>query len=316
MADNILISSYQNPVKFVRSGYSNPAPYNTKYFDDFIFGETIKDFEEQVEYLQPWQKNDIIYLQFLSNYSPFNIKVMKCDGTEVQSLSPAYVASSTEISGLKCYEVAIALNSYDEGIYQLILLCGDFPYIDTLESEWFHIKTKHENSIQLRYKHEENDFDIAFETGIEFQYRVHGAVEQEFQPGSNRSVFIDQSEGAVQLKNKAFYTTKLVIGDEFGVPNWVPQRISEIQRCSSVLYDGKEFVVADGAKFEPTRESLYPKVGWQIEIREKDKKSSKRFVATGESVNDTSVVYNIEARGFGAISGEASSNVLQIESLD
>lgn len=314
MAINIVDISILSPIKFRESGFTNPAPYNTRYMDDWNYQETIRDFEEKQPYLQPWQKNDIIPLQLLSNYAPHNLYLYDCEGNQVNSFSSVYKPSSIEGTGQKAYEFAIALNIYDEGVYQFRLQSGS-PILKNMESEWFHLKTLHENSVQLRYKHNENDFDVVFETDIEFTFRTYGGL-KEFKPASDRTVFIDQTRDIIQLSGKSFFTQKLIIGDSFGVPDWVIERVNQIFQCSQVLIDGRQYVANEGAAFEPNREENYPMAGWSLEVRPADHQTRKRFEADGNSNSPTTVVYNIETDAFGQLSGPASTNVVQITSIN
>jgi hypothetical protein len=82
------------------------------------------------------------------------------------------------------------------------------------------------------------------------------------------------------------------------------------------LIDGKEYTAIDGAKWEAVREKDFPMAGWIIEVRRTENSGSKRFEADGDQDNETTVVYNMENYGFGTITNPASSNIVQIESLD
>jgi hypothetical protein len=314
MAKNITDISIINPLKFRKKGYVNPLPYNTKHFDDWNFKDTIPSFVTEAEYFQPFQKNDIIYLHVLSNYSPHQIEMWSCDGQLVDTFNAGYHVSSIEISGLMVFRVAVALDDYDEGVYHFQVKSGN-PVIDTLETEWIQIKELHEDSILFQYTHDENDFGVAFEVGEEFRFRVHGGV-TDFDPQFTRRVFADQIESLDQLSSKTFYTEKLFIGGPLGVPPWVIQKVNEIFRCSSILIDGKEYTAIDGAKWEAVREKDFPMAGWIIEVRRTENSGSKRFEADGDQDNETTVVYNMENYGFGTITNPASSNIVQIESLD
>ena len=314
MADNIIVFSNLNPVKFRQVAYANPAPYNTKYFEDWNFAETIRDYEEAITHLQPWQNNDIIYLQLLSNYSPFNIQLQDCDGNVIDSFVMSYVSASTELAGLKAYQCAIALDDYPEGVYKLVLRSGSPTTLETLESEWMHIKALHKNSYLLQYSHDQNDYDVSFETGIEFRMRYHGGLSQ-YKPSTDRVTFIDQPRNVVQLDAKPFDNWKLFIGDGLGVPDWVIQRFNAIFCCSYILVDGKQF--ASEANVEPNREERYPMAGWSLDVRPAENSQSKRFVsAGGEDGPITTLVYNIQSRGFGPDTSPGSDNTIQVISID
>jgi hypothetical protein len=313
MADNIVDISILSPFQWTKEGYTNPIPYNTHYRDDWQYPDTLSTFYEKKPYLQPWQLTDIIPFQILSNYAPHQLELYDCAGNQVDTFVLAYVLSSIEATGQKAYEAAIALNGYAEGVYQFKLKCGS-PVLETYVTNFFSLEQKHDNTYLFEVTHDENDHDMVFETGIMCKLRVHGEL-REFQPGSDRTVFIDQPRNIVQLSGKLFSTEKLIIGDSWGVPDYMIEKINGLFLCSQVIIDGKQYVGNEGARFEASRESLYPMTGWAFEVRPAKASTKKRFVADGSQGSPTSVVYNIEQKGFGTITGPASSNIIQITEL-
>jgi hypothetical protein len=310
--DNIVDISILSPFQWTKEGYTNPVIYNTKYRDDWQYPDTIGSLYEPKGYLQPWQKNDIPPFQILSNYAPHQLELYDCDGNQIDTFVLAYAASSIEGTGQRAYEAFVALNGYDEGVYQFKLKSGS-PVLETYVSNFFDLK-QHENTVLFEVSHDENDYDMVFETGIVTKLRVHGEL-REFQPGADRIIFIDQPRNAVQLSGKSFSTEKLIIGDEFGVPDYLIEKINDLFLCSSVLIDGKQWVGNEGARFEAKREELYPMTGWAFELRPAKVSTKKRFVADGAQGSPTTVVYNIEQKGFGPITGPASSNIIQIQEI-
>ena len=314
MADNIVDISILCPIKFRRQGFTNPLPYNSKYHDDWNYPDTVRNFEEQIPYWQPWQKNDIIYVPILSNYAgPHQLELYNCDDILIDTFQLNYEASSIEGTGMKFYIATVALATYAEGVYYFLLKSGS-PVLDTLESEKIYVKTLHENTIQIRYTHNENDFDVVFENGLEFQLRVYGGM-TEFKPASDRTVFVDQPRNMVQLSGKSYYTQKLLLGDANGIPDYLIERINQIFLCSDVLVDGKQYVASDGAQLEPSREKDYPLAGWALEVRPAEAQNKKRFTADGNQGTPTTIVYQIQSKGFGSISNPASNNTIQIEQV-
>lgn len=316
MADNILDISILCPLKFRKQGFTNEAPYNTKFFDDWNFSDTIRPEEEVVDFKQHWQKNDIIYVQILSNYAPHQLEMYDCNGDLVAGAVFVldYIPTSIEGSGVKVYEASVALDTYDEGFYKFLLKSGS-PVLETYESEWIDLKALHGTSVQLKYKHDENDYETVFETGIEFQFRIPGGLIYD-QPGADRTVFIDQPRNMTLLSSKSFSIWKLFIGEAGGVPPWLIERVNDIFNCSTVLIDGRQYIANGDAKFEANREKEYPMAGWVLEVRPSKSQNKKRFVAEGNQGSPSSVVYQIDSRGFGTITGPASSNVIKIENLD
>jgi hypothetical protein len=313
MADNIIDISIISPMKFVKKGYSNPLPYNTKYMEDWLYADTIPELYERKLYNQPWQKNDIVVFQILSNYAPHQLELWNCDGEQIATFVFAYKPSSIEITGQKVYEASVALNGYDNNAYQFIINAGN-PVLETYVSEWFELNDYHPQTFLLEYFHDENDHEVIFETGIKFSLRVHGGLD-EYQPGTDRVIYVNQTRRITQLSGESFDTEKLIIGDSFGVPNYMIKKINNIFLCSNVTIDGKQYVGNEGARFEASRENLYPMTGWAWEVRAPDTGKKKRFVADGTQGSPSTVVYNISGKGFGPITGPASSNVIQIPEI-
>lgn len=304
--NNIYLSTL-NPVKFSVASYTSPAEYRTKYFDDFRYQDTLRSFQAPANFFQPWQKSDTINLQILANFAGHTIEMYTCTDQLVDTFTMAYTVASIELTGYSAYQVSIPLASYAEGTYYFLLKSGG---ISTLWSEIISLKTTHDLSVRMEYYHDQNSFDIAFETGIKFQMRIPGGL-TEYQPGSDRVVFIDQPRNIVQLSGKSFATQKLVIGTAEGVPDYLAERVNEIFLCSTVLIDGRQYVANDGAKMEPAREELYPLTGWTLEVRPAKARSSK-FIEIGDPAIASSVTYNIESRGFGGITVGAGANPIQI----
>jgi hypothetical protein len=318
MSQNIVDISILSPLKFVKEGYTGEAKYNTKYFEDYIYQDTIPQFYYQKNYWQIWQNNDAIPLQILSNYAPHNLQMFDCNDNPVSggSFVFTYKPTSIEGTGQKVYEALPAMLPFAEGVYRFRLRSGD-PVLETYVSEWFCVKPKHENSFLFEYWHDENDHDVVFETGIKMCFRIKGGFPPEqYKPGSNRTVFIDQPNNIVQLSGRSFGIWKLLLGDSYGLPQWVIERINQIFLCSNVLIDGKQFVANDGAEVEPTTEELYPLAGWSLDVRPAKQQNKKRFIADGNQGSPLTVVYQIEGRGFGTVTGEASTNIIQIENLE
>jgi len=313
MADNILDIAILSPFQWTKEGYSNPVIYNTKYRDDWQYNDAIGNFYEKRKYLQPWEKTDIIPFQGLSNYAPHQLELYDCLGNQIDVFALTYQISSIEGTGQKVYVANIALNGYDEGVYQFKIKSGS-PVLETYVTNFFHLKQKHENTYLFEVTHDENDFDTVFENGLVCKLRVHGEL-REFQPGADRTIFIDQPRNIVQLSGKMFSTEKLIIGDSLGVPDFIIEKINALFLCRNVLIDSKQYVGSEGARFEAKREDLYPMTGWAFEVRPAKVSTKKRFIADGSQGSPSTVVYQIEQRGFGPITGPASTNVIQITEI-
>jgi hypothetical protein len=313
MATNDIYIPVLCPVKFVRKNYTNPAGYNTRYFEDWNFTDTIRNFEEQVGHLDPWQNSDTVQICLLSNYAPFTLIFETCEGVQAGAAIIPRVVASTDASGMFFYWLPFSLAGYAEGVYRFRILCGD-PQADELVSEWMHVAPLHENSGLLEYSHDENDHDVPFETGIAFSKRLIGGLTQ-YAPKTDRVLFIDQPRNAVQLDAKSFSTERLYFNGPEGLPPWSIERFNAAFLCSTVLFDGVQYTANDNAQMEPTRETDYPLTGWTIEVRRAKSKLTKRFsvdtLALGEPT--TTLVYTVEGRGLGSdVPPGASVNDIKI----
>jgi hypothetical protein len=314
MAENIVDISILSPFQWTKEGFTNPVIYNTKYRDDWQYPDTIGSWYEQIGYLQPWELTDILQFQILSNYAPHQLELYDCEGTQIDVFTMSHIPTSIEGTGQKVYQSIVALNIYPEGVYQFKIKSGN-PVLETYVSNFFSLKEKHENTMLFEVTHDENDHEVIFETGIVMKLRVYGEI-RDFQPGADRVIFIDQPRNAVQLSGKSFSTEKLIVGDSFGVPDNIIEKINNLFLCSKVLIDSKQWVGNEGSRFEASRESLYPMSGWAFEIRPAIASTKKRFVADGNQGSPLTVVYSIQSKGFGPITTPGSSNVIQIENLD
>jgi hypothetical protein len=313
MAANIVDISILSPFQWTILGYANPIIYNTKYRDNYQYPDTISDLYAQQPYLQPWELTDILPFQILSNYAPHQLILEDCQGNQIDTFAFVNVPSSIETTGQKAYQATVALNIYPEGVYRFVIKSGS-PVLQTYVGNYFDLQAKHPHTMLFEVTNNENDHEYVFETGIVAKLRVYGEI-REFQPVSDRTLFIDQPRNIVQLQGKAYYTETLIIGDEWGVPDFIIEKINQLFLCSKVLIDGKQYVGSDGAKFEGTREDLYPMTGWAFEIRPAKANSKKRFEVNGNQNSPLTVVYRIQSRGFGSITGTASTNVILVTEI-
>lgn len=306
---NIVEIPFLNPIRFV------PVSPNVKSFDSHWFSEQIKSYEQEVDYPQKWQKSDTIYLQINSNFAPIQMDMVKCSG-ELITTFPA-LAKPTGIVNpqLTTYEISAALGTHEEGRYYFVLKVGSGPTLEQFVSEPQEIAELVENSILFQYKHEVNDYDVIFKTGIHFGFRCEAVIER-FQPGFKSVAYVDQIQNLTQLSADTFRQYKLVIGDGAGVPDWVADKVNEIMRCSEVLLNGYQYVRLENSALEANRADLYPMAGWTMDIREAKKRNSLRSENNFSPATNFTVVYDIETDVFGTFNGDPAGNNMQIVSTE
>jgi hypothetical protein len=314
MADNIIDISILSPLQFTKEGFVNPGTYNTKYREDWQYKETFTDIFTIPDYLQPWQQNDLIPFQILSTYAPHQLELYDCMDNPVPGgiFSMTYVSTSIEVTGQKCYQAEVSLAAFPEGVYRFRIRSAS---VFVKVSNYFELRDYHRDTVLIEATDSKNDNDVVFETGIVCRLRVHGGMFN-YQPGADRVVYTDQRRNITQLSSKIFNTSQFIIGDAAGVPDYMIEKINVFNACSVVKYDGKQFSGTDGARFESSREVLYSLTGWAFEMRETFATTKKRFIESGAPVGSPStVLYNIEQKGFGPISSQASTNIIQITEI-
>lgn len=92
------------------------------------------------------------------------------------------------------FEYVVNFGTYTDGYYKIEIDSTDLSF-DThhSESEIFEVKTTHQNTVVIKYKNNDNAFDIDYQTGIINQIRVEGYF-WKVKPGANRKVLRDCGE--------------------------------------------------------------------------------------------------------------------------
>jgi hypothetical protein len=315
MPTNIVDIPFLNPLRFV------PVGSTAKNFDSDWYFNQIKSFEQQIQYYQKWVYGDVIYLQVLSNFAPVVIELLDCSGNSLNTFSFTVKSTSLVNPGYTVYECSIPVPTIDEGVYYFLLKVGSYssvPEESTLEqfiSEPQYFSADAENTILFQYKNSYNRFDVIFETGINFGFRcdaVIGAID----PQSKDTVWEDQPLNLRTITSTPYRHFKLTIGNSYGVPDWVVDKVNRLFSCDTVLIDGRQYTKAEGAKWEVNQAELYPMRGWKIDIRETNNRYSLRGQNNNSPAEQFAVVYNIESKAFGTFNGNASNNIIQVTEVE
>lgn len=308
MANNIIDISLLNPIRFVDLGG------NFKGFDNDWFQSQIRDFEDKVYYAQKWQKDDVIKLQFYSNFTPISVEVLTCSGRTVNTYAAVQKPSQLTDPDFKPYEVSIPLAAYETGEYYLLLSAGTSSNKTQLISEPIYVDEIIDNSILFSYKNTLNSQGIIFETGIEFTFRCEAILSQ-YEPGFKDTLYQDQILDNVLLSSIPFRKFKLLLGGISGVPDWIVDKVNRALSCDTWSADGKGFVKQDGTQWTPVRLENYPMNGWGIDVLEAKNLSSKRGSNTGNPTQQIALVYNVETDLFGTFNDLPSNNTVQITEI-
>ena len=312
MANQLYIPDL-NPIRFYEEG-STPLPqYFTKHFEDYPFEEQLQHpVTEKVQYYQKWQNDDIIRLQFESNFSNISLVVVDRDDVEIITLNAIQVRAHFKLIGFYIYEIDVALTNLQEGLYRLRL---KLPNDTTMISEWQFIRSKWPNTILHEYKNSRELGDIIFQTGYSPSIRVEATIGR-LLPGSREQYYEDQPGNPVILSAKPHRAFNIIYGDSRGLPDWMVDKIHLVWCCNDVRLDGKSFAKTGDSKPTFNEEDNYPMRGFSMVIREGINRGSK-IVDPGVDTGKKIVILSpVESIVFGDVSQGGSSNVIVIQSIE
>lgn len=265
---NTAILSQANPLRFIDVTRTN------KGFNGNFAVDQVLSYQDQKCYLQKWQHDDTLKLQFCSDFEPTDLEIRDALTNELASSIP-WVEKTTSIIGqtFKIYEIGFAFMGIDSGKYYALFSYEDQDGIDRpQETEVFDVREEQPNTINVRYKNSRNKLDVVFDTGIEFEFRVEGAIKN-FLPDNTRDTFEDQDQELTLLDATPFLVAKFFIGYMSGVPRWVVAKMNIIQSCNQTLYDNIPYQIPKGAKYELEENDLGDDfVGGSIDIRPTENK--------------------------------------------
>ena len=173
-------SDILNTAAYTQSSYQAFNPnINDRGMDADFYIRGLKDYMDKPRYWQPYQQGDVIYLQWLGvdDYVlgptvAYVARLINCSGQVVKEVD-ATVGSA--VGSLFIREVELPLYDIPEGKYFVQIhkvgLLTDYDF--WVISEGIEVKQCHPNTLLFKYSNSSNDQGIFYETGIEFQLRVH-----------------------------------------------------------------------------------------------------------------------------------------------
>jgi hypothetical protein len=308
MANNLYYSSL-NPIKFYLP--SPDTTFESRDIDDFEFFDSIPEWEEQVDYYQPWNNNEIFPLQLMADFGPHNFIIKDLDGNVIETIAFTQVAQNQDIPSLYIYQANIDLSVLSEGVYRFYLESGSDDKL-ILQSNKQDICTRHEHSLLLEYYHIQYHEGVVFETRIHLKFRVEG-INRFKTPASTGEDFEDQTLDESLLSAIPYRIYELIIGDSNGVPPYVIDIINRIFTCSTVLIDGKQFVKPIDNKWDFNEEDGYPMKGWKVELRQGINRSSRIFINNDPQNSRVAIAINSDSKGFGKDTGGTNNIVTDVQ---
>jgi len=269
-----------NPLRFIDTSDVNAG------FDGNFALNQLEDYQNPRCYYQKWKRGDILKLQVLSDTIPEDLFIKTVQGDVISDQIPwAEVPTVILDQTFKVYQIEYSVSDVPDGKYY-----AEFEYTDTegqphiLESERFDINANQPNTVLIKYTNSQNDFDVIFDTKIEFQFRVEASIQRpNFQ--NDRAVYTDQRINPTQLSATPYKTFSLFIGYKWGVPEWIIDKVNWIQSVDQVFYNNVMYQVVDEAEFEPVYNDDNKYMGASIEVQPIQNNFLKYTTVDGGSAN-------------------------------
>jgi len=304
---------YLNPLSYTDEAFVSDQLYASKHFDDVPYIDTIKPWQQKVDFVRVWWYKDVIRQQLISGISPVVIELVNGDNTSVvyatQNFQPKL--QNKLVAGEFINEHDWDLNGATPGYYRFRLKFGT-PVQKSLISEKFIVSENIENTLLLQYGHHENRGDIIFETGFEPNVRINGSLRLK-EILSVDTTYVDQRLNAEMIKSDPYCTWDLVLNDEWGIPEPLAIKLNWIIGCSKLMIDGKLYTKSDGAKMESSVIERYPLRSYKIEVRDKLNRSSKVLVTEGDPNMKIMIAATSDSKGFGMDTGGNQSQIISLE---
>lgn len=312
---NQLEIPYINPLHFVPVNAPNPARFATKYYDDYLFEDTILGFEEKTKFFIPWHIDDTIKLQMTSNFAPLQMQLQDTQGNIIDSTNMTQVRANRYNPGFYLYEYTFALSAApDLGCYRYILIPGG-SVPDSFKSEWFRLTDDPSDTMLLTAFNSRYHADVVFETGIVFELRVPGYIIHSA-PASQDVMYKDQILNPTQLSSKAYRNAQLFAGDGGGVPMWVIDKINQFMTCDNFAADGFLWAKGDSPKWTEYTNDDYTMKGYSMPITPGLNRSSKIYNPSIDTSKKLIIGYNLASNVFGSVDSQGGNITTPITDVE
>lgn len=309
MAQQVIISPL-NPVRFVPEG--TPTAWN--FYGDW-YRNLVRSYQRPDNYAQKWLPSATeIRLQITANYGPVVIDLYSCHGQLLNSYNGVVKATGLYDTGFSTYEFVIPRPNISDWWYLRLKVGFDVTLLTWISEPQVSIPTTPE-IMTVRYSNTFNDQDIIFSTGIEFVTCVE-AILDEYAPKVKQAVWEDQPLNLKTIAAVPYDQFKFVLGDGYGVPDYIAQKMNVIFACNKVFFDDVQFTRAEGSEWDATRTERYSRAGWRIDVRPTKNQLSLRGENNNNPAENFSVVYNINTKAFGLLTGQVSNAILQVTKVE
>lgn len=312
--DSLLLIPSLNPVTFFNPNVTSPAAYVNKQFDDYSFQDRGQYWQQYSNYSRVWQTTDIIVLQFESSFDPIIIELLDQNKQSIITLPALVGLPNKYIPTTHSFEIKMSLAGLQTGCYQLratfgvgagqLIMYTDYQYISSVPIP---------NTILINYYNTRFFKDIIFETGVQFQMRVQGFIDDDnsIRP-LKQEVYRNQQYSNQVLSSKSTRNVPVHFGDFYGLPVDVTELLEQIFECNTVTLDGKLYGLADGSKAEYTGVENYRLRGLKLMLEPNLNRNSRAYSVTIDTTKQISTVIMVDTQAFGNTRQQGSDNTIPV----
>jgi hypothetical protein len=313
------IISHKLPVKFVRVDANYLAQHHFKQMDTDFFGNRIDAYSQQENYFQKWQTNDSFDIQFITNGLAATLTIVDNNNTLVDTITLSEPTSPTLIPPKQLYTGTIDCSALTAGkTYYLLATFGTDPGAKQFVSEPILVSEDWPGTLLIEYQNDANQTDMIWNnptfTG---KIRVEGFI-QGFRPGGRLTQYEDQPMDIVSLDRQPTRGYQLLLGSNFGIPDWMIDKLNRILTLDHLTIDGFAYSLDKDAKLEAIETMGAPMGYWTIAIREENNKAGIAIDATGENDSELTIEYDINTKGFSSNASPANQQdtIIQITEIE
>jgi hypothetical protein len=286
--------------------------------DTDFFSNRITRYSQQQPYFQKWQTNDTFDIQFITEGLSATLKWIDCHGTEIETITLTQTANSAIIGDQQLFIGTVDFDDLEPGeTYYLLATFGVDSGAKQFVSEPIMVDTDLPDTLLFEYTNEVNQTDMIWNVPFTTRMRVEGYI-QNFLPGGRTTRYEDQPLDMLTLEGEPTRSYQLLIGGDFGIPDWVIDKINRILMLDSVMIDGTYYTVDKDAQLEAIETQGAPMAYWTVRIRETYNRAGIAIDAEGMTQAPMTVQYNIQTKGFSSNQSPAdqTDTVLQVTSIE
>jgi len=254
--------------------------YNSRPFDADFFLRNLKDWQDNVIYVQPFQKGDkvAIYNRHDSSFSltGYELYILDCKGDIVKTIpyNDTGVSNYT-LGSVTCFKYDLKMWDLEEGIYYAQIKYANGTLKEYMISEPFEVKDTHEDTVLLTYTNSYNALNVLFDyASVTFQMRVHGSM-IEMTPKAKVETYEDQPLNQTLLSGRPYREWQFILGGNGKpIPDYMADKVTRALCCDTLKIDDTLYTISEDGGLEASRSKNYPLTEWSIVLREKNNPDS------------------------------------------